>query len=150
MSSSDPAESRPDAFVLDTHVWLWILQGGHPLLSPRVLDTINRVSLDGVLWMSAMTVWEVALLEARRRVTLGQPVLAWVDAALGKTGARLLPLGPAIAVESTRLPGEPHGDPADRILMASARVTGAPLVTCDGRILQYAAAGHVPVLDARA
>lgn len=142
--------SGPDALLLDTHVWLWTLQGGHPLLSPRVLNTINDVSLGGVVWMSAISVWEVALLDAKRRLSLRQPVLEWVDVALGKPGARLLPLEPAIAVDSTRLPGDPHGDPADRILMASARVTGAPLVTCDSRILQYAAAGHVPVLDGRA
>jgi PIN domain nuclease of toxin-antitoxin system len=150
MSVSGAAAPPRDALLLDTHVWLWAQEGGHPLLSPQVLDTINAVGFEGVLWLSAISVWEIALLDSRRRVLLQRPVLDWVSTALGKPGARLLPLEPAIAVESNRLPGEPHGDPTDRILMASARVTGAPLVTCDGRILQYAAAGHVPVLDARA
>lgn len=147
----DGATARePGALLLDTHVWIWALQGGHPLLSPQVLDLIERVSLRGAVWMSVITVWEVALLDARGRVQLWQPVLDWVGTALTKPGVQLLPFEPEIAVASTRLPGDPHGDPADRILMASARVTGAPLVTCDGRILGYAAAGHLPVLDARA
>jgi PIN domain nuclease of toxin-antitoxin system len=100
--------------------------------------------------VSAISLWEVAMLESRGRVTLGWPIADWLETALRSAGAQLLPLEPAIAVSSTRLPGTPHGDPADLILMASARTTGAPLVTCDARILQYAAAGHLPVLDARA
>ena len=70
-------------------------------------------------------------------------------AALRAPGVTLLPLSPEIAVESTRLPGSPHGDPADRILVASARVAGARLATRDEGILRYAADGHVRVLDAR-
>jgi PIN domain nuclease of toxin-antitoxin system len=136
--------------LLDTHVWIWVVEGGHRLLSPRLLGEINDVSLSGVLLMSAITLWEVALLEARGRVRLRRPVRGWIDDVLRGPGARLLPLDPEIAVASTRLPGTPPGDPADLILMARARATGAPLVTCDGRILQYAAAGHVPALDARA
>jgi PIN domain nuclease of toxin-antitoxin system len=65
-------------------------------------------------------------------------------------GVTITELSPEIAIESTRLPGDVHGDAADRMLIASARVLGAVLVTCDERILDYAASGHVRVLDARA
>jgi PIN domain nuclease of toxin-antitoxin system len=64
-------------------------------------------------------------------------------------GVRLLELTPDIAIESTRLPGTPHGDPADRIMMASARLTGGRLATCDRGIIDYSTQGHLAVLDAR-
>jgi PIN domain nuclease of toxin-antitoxin system len=51
-------------------------------------------------------------------------------------------------VDSARLPGDLHGDPADRMLVATARRVGATLVTRDGRILDYADGGHLSVLDA--
>ena len=68
---------------------------------------------------------------------------------VGIPRVRLKGFSPAIAIESTRLPGEPHRDPADRMLMATARLTGAALVTCDTRMLAYANPGHVRVIDAR-
>lgn len=143
------SEGRGETLLLDTHVWIWIMEGESSLLSPRARGEIATVSQTGTLWMSAISVWEVALLEARGRVSLRQPVGEWIEALLRGPGARLLPVEPEIAVDSTRLPGSPHADPADRILMASARVTGSRLVTCDTRILHYASDGHVPVLDAR-
>jgi PIN domain nuclease of toxin-antitoxin system len=142
-------EGAGTTLLLDTHVWIWIMDGSHHLLSASARDGIGTASRDGALLISAMSVWEVAMLEARGRVTLRRPVGEWIQELLRGPGARLLPLDPEIAVDSTRLPGTPHGDPSDRILMASARVTGAPLVTCDARILDYARGGHVPVLDAR-
>lgn len=138
------------ALLLDTHAWIWMVEGVQGRLSAGAVRSIETARDAGVLWVSAMSVWEVAMLESRGRVALSRPVEDWVRTTLRDTGIRLLPLEPKIAVASTRLPGTPHGDPADLILMASARATGAPLVTCDGRILQYAGAGHVPVLDARA
>lgn len=89
------------------------------------------------------------MLEARGRISLSRPVDEWVRAALRAPGARLLDLSPEISIESTRLPDEPHGDPADRILVASARVTGARLVTRDRSILGYAESGHLSALDSR-
>jgi PIN domain nuclease of toxin-antitoxin system len=73
----------------------------------------------------------------------------WVEAGLKAPGVHFVPMSPHIAIGSTRLPDEPHGDPADRILMATARAVGARLVTCDRSILDYAARGHLAVLDAR-
>lgn len=137
------------ALVLDTHVWIWMMEGNSRRLSARARGEIEAVSQAGTLWLAAISVWEVALMEALSRVSLSQPVREWIEALLRGPGARLLPLEPEIAVDSTRLPGSPHADPADRILMSSARITGARLVTCDARILRYASDGHVPVLDAR-
>jgi PIN domain nuclease of toxin-antitoxin system len=73
------------------------------------------------------------------------PLRAWVDRALGVPGIRLAPLDSAIAAESTLLPGEPQGDPADRFLIATARIHGVVLATRDERILQYARQGFLRV-----
>jgi PIN domain nuclease of toxin-antitoxin system len=81
------------------------------------------------------------MLAAKGRISLSRPVDDWVQAALRGPGVRLLPLSPETAIESTRLPGVPHGDPADRILIASARTLGGQLATCDSEILTYAQSG---------
>ena len=93
--------------------------------------------------VSAITPWEIALLTATGKLKLKRDVTEWLDAALALPGIHLEPLSPAIAVASTRLPGEIHGDPADRILVATARHTGAVLATADQQILDYAAQGFV-------
>lgn len=138
----------PD-LVLDTHVWLWVVEGDDAALSTGAIEAIGESSRSGGVLISAISVWEVAMLEAKGRISLTRPVDEWVRAALLAPGVRLLPLTPDIAIDSTRLPGTPHGDPADRMLIASARVTGARLVTCDAAIVDYASEGHVEVLDGR-
>jgi PIN domain nuclease of toxin-antitoxin system len=89
------------------------------------------------------------MLEVRGRMSLARSADEWVRAALRAPGTSLLPLAPEISVESTRLPDDPPGDPADRMLIASARIAGARLVTCDVAIVRYAGQGHAEVLDAR-
>ena len=135
--------------LLDTHVWVWYVEGDRARFSPRIEPVIEAAVERGDLLISAISVWEVAQLDALRRLQLGQEVRTWVARALAFPGVRLKGLSPAIAIESTRLPGEPHRDPADRMLMATARLTGAALVTCDTRMLAYAKPGHVRVIDAR-
>ena len=98
--------------------------------------------------VSAISVWEIAMLEVSRRIELSVDVRAWIARALAFPGVRLKGLSPSIAIESTRLPGPLHRDPADRVLIATARLLGAALVTCDERILRYAKKGHVKVVDA--
>jgi PIN domain nuclease of toxin-antitoxin system len=134
--------------LLDTHIWIWLLEGEGRRLAPHVTAAIERAADAWHVRVSAMSVWEVALLTARRRITLSLDCESWVIEALNKPGVQLEPLAPAIAVASTRLPDFPHRDPVDRILVATARVTGATLVTRDRRILDYAARGYLRVLDA--
>lgn len=137
-----------ERLVLDTHVWLWALEGAEAALSSDAVAAIEAASGRGGLLVSAISIWKVAMLEAKGRIALTRPVAEWVTDALRAPGVRLLPLTPEIAVESTHLPGSPHGDPADRILIASARVAGARLATCDRSILEYGQSGQVAVLDA--
>lgn len=98
------------------------------------------------MYVSAISVWEVAMLDSKGRIRLSGDGSEWVREALSAPGVQLLPLSPDIAVASSRLPGTFHGDPADRILAASARLMTLTLVTRDERMLAYAAAHYVTVL----
>lgn len=144
-----PIADRAVPLLLDTHVWFWVMEHAPDRLSSGALDEIDAAASNGLLFVSAISVWEIAMLEARNRIHVSHPLTEWVHEALHAPGVRLLELSPASAIESTRLPGSPHGDPADRILMASARVSGARLATCDTAILEYARSGYLTVLDAR-
>lgn len=144
------AERPSGPLVLDTHVWLWAVEGRREEFSARAIEEIDAASRRGEILVPAICVWEVAMLEAKGRLSLSRPVDDWVRAALRAPGTRLLELSPEIAIESTRLPGAPHGDPADRMIIASARVVGGRLATRDRAIVAYARDGHVAVLDASA
>lgn len=135
--------------ILDTHIWIWVVEGARARLSELAIQEIEDASRRGEILISAISVWEVAMLEAKGRISLARSLHEWVRAALRAPGARLLELRPEIAIESARLPGGPHADPADRILAASARVLGARLATCDARLIGYAEQGHLGVLDCR-
>lgn len=143
------AEPGRGGLILDTHVWVWTVGGSRGRLSEAAIEEVEEAGRRGDVLVSAISVWEVAMLEAKGRLSLARTVDDWVAAALAVPGVRLLPLLPEIAIESARLPGGAHGDPADRMLVAGARVTGARLATCDRGILDYAESGHVAVLDAR-
>lgn len=83
------------------------------------------------------------MLVAKGRLALDRDVAEWIAAALALPGMRLAHLEPSIAIDATRLPGEIHGDPADRLIVATARHHAATLVTDDQQILAYSAFGHL-------
>ena len=83
------------------------------------------------------------MLVAKGRLALDRDVAEWIAAALALPGLRLAPLDPQIAIDATRLPGDIHGDPADRLIVATARHHAATLVTDDQLILTYSACGHL-------
>ena len=127
--------------VLDTHIWVWWVHDA-PELLPAYREAVEQHEAAG-LGVSAIACWEVAKLVELGRLTLPVPVEVWLDWALAEPGIRLLPLTPQIAAESTRLPPPFHRDPADQIIVATARVHACPLVTVDGRIRAYP---HVQLL----
>jgi len=133
--------------LLDTHIWLWYAEGDAnrlPLASVKKLEQARRE--DG-LRVSSISVWEVGIQHAKGRIHLSTPLRDWVRRALAPAGISLLPLDADTAAESTLLPGEPHGDPADRFLIAAARTKGLVLATRDEAIIEYGDAGHVRVLE---
>jgi PIN domain nuclease of toxin-antitoxin system len=141
-------EANPPRLLLDTHVWIWLVEGVAARLSARCISALRQASRDSRIWVSAISVWEVALLESRSRITLSEECPEWVARALSRPGVHFAGLEPSIAIESTRLPEPLHGDPADRILVATARHLDATLVTSDREILSYGSRGHVNVMDA--
>lgn len=124
--------------VLDTHAVLWWVNGDAKL-SPNALAAIeNEFRLDdGNILISAISAWEIALLVEKGRVTLSMGIDDWLDTVEEIDRVRIVPVDTATVVESTRLPGEFHRDPADRMIVALARHFNADLVTADEKIKKY-------------
>jgi PIN domain nuclease of toxin-antitoxin system len=121
--------------VLDTHIWIWWVHDPSQLTQAQIeAITNNETELIGI---SAISCWEVAKLVEYKRLELPLPLEEWFEQALSYPGMQLLALTPEIAIESTRLPTPFHRDPADQIIVATARIYGCPLVTSDEKILQY-------------
>lgn len=131
--------------LLDTHVWIWLTTGSVDNLSDSSLIAIEAARRLGV---SAISIWEIGMLEAKGRIQLQSNCLDWVRNALKAPKVSLLPLTPEIAVESSRLPGNIHGDPSDRILAATSRLEGASLVTKDYQLQRYGQQSFISVVRA--
>lgn len=128
--------------LLDTHIWVWWI-AGDPALPVRYRDYI-RERESGGLGVSVISCWEVALKAARGQLQLTTEAPDWIRAALDYPGITLTDLTVDVVVEANRLPAEFHRDPADRMLVATARLQGIPLVTVDAAILRYP---HVPLAN---
>lgn len=133
--------------LLDTHVWVWLLNGDQKL-NPKALRAIEKSLSEGAVLLSAISPWEVAMLVNKGRLTLDRDVGEWVNTAVSIPGIRIEPITPEIAVASTRLPGNIHPDPADRLIAATARHLGAILITDDQLLLDYGTARHLKALKA--
>lgn len=92
----------------------------------------------GEILVSSISAWEIAMLVERGRLQLTMDVEHWLDIVTAIGAVRFVPVNNRIAVKSVTLPGEFHKDPADRLIVATARDAAAPLVTADEKILQYA------------
>jgi PIN domain nuclease of toxin-antitoxin system len=133
--------------LLDTHAWVWLLNGSERLGSKARKAIQQSVAEEAVL-VSAISPWEVAMLVAKGRLVLDRDVSEWVQTALSLPGIRLEPISPEVAVASTRLPGTIHADPADRLIAATARHLGSTLITADQLLLDYGKGGHLRTLRA--
>jgi PIN domain nuclease of toxin-antitoxin system len=133
--------------LLDTHVWIWV-NNGEKTLTSITQKAIDLAAQNEGVFISAMTLWEISTLAKKGRIMLNMPCLHWMKETLTLPGVALLPISPEIAVESNKLPGNFHGDPVDRILVASARIERFTLVTRDQKILDYGKKDFVSVLKA--
>lgn len=141
MSSGTP-------LLLDTHVWIWLMEGSSGRLSSSVVRAIEDAAQEGNIRIHPLSVWEVGTLVRKGRLTLAGPVGRWVEKALAVEGVTLTPLTAAMALEAAALPDPFPGDPVDRMLVATARSLGATLVTADRRILEGAEALGAEVMEA--
>ena len=119
--------------VLDTHAWLWHVAATERL-SARARAAVEEADQLGVC---AISCWEVAMLERRGRIALDRDVRDWIGRALSVDRVLPLALSPEIAVDAALMPDEFPGDPADRIVYATARAHGARLVTKDAALRRY-------------
>jgi PIN domain nuclease of toxin-antitoxin system len=145
VTASHPA--RPPLLLLDTHVLVWLVFG-MTALGLTAHNEIDMATPDEHLIVSAITPWEIGTLARKKKIELFRDPLDWVQAAISLQGIRLVPLSSEIAVGSNQLPFEMHADPADRILVATARHLGATLVTADRALLELAKSGHFRAMDA--
>jgi PIN domain nuclease of toxin-antitoxin system len=117
--------------LLDTHIWLWSLVE-RPRLSARVIHELGHP--DNELWLSPISLWELVQLSQKKRLTLDQEVDSWIADKLSAVPLREAPVTYEVARETGRLRLS-HRDPADRFLVATAKVFELTLVTGDERLL---------------
>ena len=119
--------------LLDTHVWLWWLTG-QASLPERERISLDLAAARRELYLSAISLWEAQMLHAKRRVELPLPFAEWLRRAAAPGVVRVLPLDTEVVIALDALPVSFHGDPADRLIVATARVHRLPLATHDERI----------------
>ena len=122
--------------VLDTHTLLWWVH------DDSALSTAAKAAIDaerpaGDIIVSAISAWEIGMLLERKRITLAMDLASWLSTVAEIEAVRFMPVDVEIAIKSTALPGEFHKDPADRMIVATARKLAVPLVTKDEKIQAY-------------
>lgn len=144
------AKALTGPFLLDTHIWLWVLEGETRRMSSSVIQLLKDEAKNESLLVSDISFWEVANKSAKGKLTLSIDAVIWLDKAGGAPGVTYLPVERSALIQSTRLRGEAPRDPVDRILLATAQLNAASLVTCDAQIIDYARRERgVSVRDAR-
>ncbi|MGH7531904.1 MAG: type II toxin-antitoxin system VapC family toxin [Gemmatimonadales bacterium] len=141
------SSERP--LLLDTHVWLWFVEGDGDRLAASIPRRLERAAHQGTLLVSAISLWEIGMLSAKGRVAITD-LPHWILTSRRVPGIRVTPVDDLVAVGSAELPAPLHGDPADRLIAATARELDATLVTCDAELIAYGALGRLRVMDARA
>ncbi|MCP4274467.1 MAG: type II toxin-antitoxin system VapC family toxin [Gammaproteobacteria bacterium] len=123
--------------VIDTHILIWFVNGSEQL-SKFAQDTINQtIASDDEIIISSISTWEIAMLINKDRLVLSMDIESWLNNIENIQGFRFAPVDNEIAFKSTQLPGEFHKDPADRMIVATARKLAVPLITADQKIRQY-------------
>ena len=132
-------------FLLDTCAAIWIAEG-HPLNEPGASELRDACERGARLMVSPITAWEIAMLAAKGRIALALDPHLWFERFCELPAVAPAAMPTSVLVASTTLPGRPPGDPADRIIIATARAFGYVLATRDAAILEYGAQGHVRVV----
>ena len=123
--------------VLDTHILVWWATGDLTKLSPNAISAVNQELAGGEIIVSSITAWEIAMLIAKERIVISMDLDEWLSTIAQIDAVKFYVIDNDIAVKSASLPGEFHKDPADRMIVATARKLGCGLVTADEKILNY-------------
>jgi PIN domain nuclease of toxin-antitoxin system len=122
--------------LIDTHVWLWwVTADGR--LSKKAKRTISAAQEQNDLWLSLISVWEISNKIEKKQLVLDRPLDQWFDAALAMPGLHTYELTRPVLVEGCQLPRPFHGDPADQMIVATARCHNATLITKDEKVRRY-------------
>lgn len=132
-----------DEILLDTHAAIWLVEG---ILPGSSLATIIDARIDGRALVSPTTAWEAGTLSRKSRITFHPDASSWYAKLFSDFGMTETALTARILLDSNTLPGEIHDDPADRMLIATARALDCALMTRDKAILDYAAQGHLKAI----
>ena len=133
-------------FLLDTCAVIWTAHND-PLREPAASELQNAYRCGRRLFVSPITAWEIAMLVAKGRIALALDPDPWFQRFCELPSVTLAAMPTSVLVSSTRLPGSPPRDPADRIIIATARTLGYVLATRDATILEYGSQGHVRVIE---
>lgn len=129
--------------LMDTHILLWFHQG-NKAISPSQVKDLCKAQQKRELFLSAISVWEIAMLEKLKKVALNTSLELWLRDAI--RDITILPIDHAVSLESVRLPYCEHKDPADRFIIATARIHNLKLATHDQKIIDYATLGYVHLI----
>lgn len=135
---AEDLESYYGPVLLDTHIWVWYLEGRAELIASPALNLLERSVRDAAALVSDISYWEVALKAAKGQLRFTVDANVWLRRAEKAPGIQLVPLDRDALLLSTRLPDSTHNDPADRMIMATAILHGIPLVTADRLIMRFA------------
>lgn len=131
--------------LLDTCATIWLMNAD-PMTSESRAAISDAQTRSSGIFVSPISAWEISILVARNRLQLTLSPEAWFDTLMDLPGIRLAPMSPHVLIASSFLPGSPPRDPADRIIAATARAYGYSIVTRDGELSNYAAAGHIDLI----
>lgn len=127
--------------LLDSHTFIWLVEGDQRL-GPEAKTLIRSAYAVDSLFLSPISLWEIALQSSRGRLQFDRPLRPWLHDALRLTRARLVPISPEIALTCAELPQDFHGDPADRLIASTARVTADLLLTDNSKLLALSRKGY--------
>ena len=121
--------------LLDTHTWIWS-HSATKLLSDKVKKLIKKTLTDQRA-IASISIWEFAMMVVKGRITVKIDPKLWLENAIRNSGLKVIEISPEIALESCNLPGDFHKDPADQIIVATARIHNLTLLTKDRKMLDY-------------
>jgi PIN domain nuclease of toxin-antitoxin system len=123
--------------LLDTHIFLWLMNGDQKLNKKNQERIEKAVNSGAEICLSAISIWEIGMLVAKQRIMLSQSVDKWIDQAIEISSVKIIELSNEILLDSCSLLGQFHGDPADRMIVATSRMKRIPLITQDEKILSH-------------
>lgn len=123
--------------IIDTHILVWWVNGSDSLSAAAKKAIKSTLAKNGEVLVSSISAWEIAMLVNKGRLVLSMDVESWLDEVSQIDGVRFLPVDNEVGIKSTALPGDFHKDPADRMIVATARMLALPLITADEKILNY-------------